>query len=103
MRHRGDARISQIRAWVAMAPSNQGVAYGASFGTSHPHNVIADGSVSALEAEYMAVCRVVETIPTDLTLYAVCLLQCHIALLVNMDTLCSNEWRYTRGSPVLGA
>ena len=104
MRQGGDVRVSQIRAWVVVTTSDHGVAYGASFGTSHPHNfqVVADGSISALEAVYMAVCGVVETVPTYLTLYVVCLPQRHIDLLVSMDTWYSNEWRYSDESPFRG-
>ena len=38
MRCGGDVRISQVRVWVAIAESEHGTAYGATFGTSHPYD-----------------------------------------------------------------
>ena len=71
-----------------MTESVQGIAYGATFGTSHPYNfqVIAGASLSALVAEYMAVHRVITIVPSYLTWYVVCISRRQIDLQIHMNT-----------------
>ena len=64
-----------------MTESDQGVAYGATFGTSH-----SGAGLSALEAEYMALRWVITIVPSDLTLYVVYTSQCQIDLQIHMNT-----------------
>ena len=82
MRHGGDVGVSRVRAWVAAAESEHGTAYGATFGSSHPHDfhVVAGAGLSAREAEFQAVLRVLTIVPQDLTLYVVCTPHCQLDL-----------------------
>ena len=60
----GRVRVIEVRGWVAVALSDGGLAYGATFGRVHPHNiqVIEAAPISAVEAKYLAVLRVSETL-----------------------------------------
>ena len=101
----GDGRVTEVRAWVVVVLSDRGTAHGATFGLAHPHNirVIKPNPLSALEAEYLAVLRVLETVPGDLTLYIVCSLQCHTNMLLNLDTWSMAGWKYWDGTPIPAA
>ena len=70
------------------------MAYGATFGASHPHNfqVVDYAPALELEAEYMAVLRVLETVPTNLTAYVVFSSQCYTDVLLNIDYSSLNGW-----------
>ena len=60
MRRGGDVRVSQVRVWVAATESEHGTAYGVNFGSSHPHDFhsVAGAGLSAREAEFQVVLRV---------------------------------------------
>ena len=53
---------------MAVTLSEWGVAYGATFGRAHPYNiqVIDPAPVSALEAKYLAVLRVLDIVLRDI-------------------------------------
>ena len=45
----------------------------------------------------MAVLRVLEMVPLDLTLYVVCSMQCHAGVMINLDRWSLNDWRQWDG------
>ena len=47
--------MTKIKVWAATISSSQGIAYGATFGTSNPHNfqVVSDAAASELEAKFL--------------------------------------------------
>ena len=88
LRKGGDVRVTEVRAWVAVTLSDWGVAHGATFGRAHPHNiqVIDPAPVSALDAEHLAMLKVLNIVPRYLTLHVVYLVQCQTDLVFKLDT-----------------
>ena len=104
MRCGGDVRVSQVCVWVAAAESEHGNAYGETFGSSHPHDfhAAAGSSLSAREAQFQAVLRLLAIVPQDLTLYVVCTAQCQLDLHMRLHAWARDNWRQRDGTPILG-
>ena len=82
---------------MAVVAGGNATAYGATFGVNHPHNqkFLHQGPLSALEADYTAVQRVLMVVLAELHLQIVCCsMQGIMDMSLNLDRWNRGGWVY---------